>query len=62
LKNAGKILLKGLKNKKSQLALANLQQTDLSKAKQHAKKNGMKKQTSQIVASPQKKAADIESN
>src|SRR5689334_12709762 len=62
LKNAGKEFMKGLKNKKSQLALANLKQVDLLNVDQHDKKNGMKNATPQIVKPLKKKAADAEHN
>ena len=58
LKNAGKVFMKGLKNRKSQLALANLKQIDFSQnGHRLAKKNTIKNLTPQIVNQPKRKTA-----
>jgi hypothetical protein len=60
LKNAGKALIKGLKNKESQLALANLKQIKLSTNGNIAhKKTPIQNLTPQVVPAQKRKIADV---
>jgi hypothetical protein len=63
MKNAGKVLMKGLKIRESQLALANLEKLDVSKNENEPhKKNGMKAYSPQTVVPPKRKAIETNNN
>jgi len=62
LKNAGKEVVKGLRNKQSQMALANLKKSDFPHNGQHvAKKNGVKNLTHDAAISYKRKTAEAHS-